>query len=69
LSPKGAWSTRIVNGLNWPVREATTFTPAVPASAAICGGSSWPAAWTRLVLSAYWTALLSLKSVIVRVSA
>ena len=69
LSLKGAWSMRMVNGLNCPVCEATAFTPEVFASAAICGGSSWPAAWMTLVVRASWTAVLSLKSVIVRVSA
>jgi len=44
-SLKDAWSMRIVNGLNCPVRDATGRTPLAFLSAGTWGGSSCPAAW------------------------
>jgi hypothetical protein len=57
-------ATRLV-----PAGEATGVMPLVLASAAICGPSSVPAAWTWPVISASCRDTVSAKSMIVRVSA
>ena len=67
-SLNGGWSTRMVKGMISPECDTTVLIPLVVASEAICGPSSVPAPSMTPVDSASWSVVLSLKSMMVRVS-